>query len=334
MKNPTANQHHTTPSTQDDVARRLRLRYFASFVMKVILPSILIFIMLWMVLELLFPRLIRAESTMAPAAGSIEQMEIYPLSTPTAPMGEGLDGIVVKYTVRPAFYQSQSPDQLTEAAEYPATELKLASPGADFELLYAGTVEFYKETPSLTIAQFLDHFRAPDAAKDQLPMQLYDVDVLSAEAYEYLLDDLGLMLQTPHSHAEGDGKGSGTPSILGFVMAADQSSSQPAASATRTSEFIGVPVVWNEGLSDLLQYVTGHSDLYKQNKNFIKASMFAVLASADDQAEPSSGWFAESKEAKIYLALPSTNIPRHNEILGLDPIPAVSFRSAWDTSLR
>ena len=348
MKNSTVHDHHMVPTAQDQAPRRLGRRYYVVFYVRIILLGILTFVILWVALNLFFPRVTRAESAMAQAAtgiltqavtgiltqavtGILTQAVTYPSPTSTASMDEGQVG-TMEYTVH----------LVSNKPGYAATQMNLPLPKGDFKIAYANNVEFYQETPSLRVAQFLDLFRAPEAAKDQLPMKLYDVDDLSAEEYKQLLEDLELMSQEADSYGEGDGKRSRTQPIVAFVTEANitpparQSNSHEVARATRTSEFIGVPVLWTAVL-EFLRYVKQTQDLVDYSPTtFIKHAMSAVIGSAKVRGEqpPDDVWFAESDGAKMYLAMASLNTPRATEITGLNSISAVSFRSAWDDSFK
>lgn len=343
MKRSTTDDRYTVPTAQDDAARRLSLRYYLICNIRSILIGILIFTILWVALDLLFPRLARAEGTMVQPTGTLTQVKVFPFSTSTALMREGQTGIV-KYTIRSVFDRPQTADRLAEIGEYTATEMNPQLPRVDFKFVYADAVEFYQENMSLTITRILDSIRARKLAKDQLTMELYDVDDLIAKEYEHPLEELiHSISQESDAPAEGDEKASKTQPIVAFVTSVDtipsarQSNTQAVAPTSRTPEFIGVPVQWNASVSDLLRCAADQSSLCRHKDIvsptiLIKNAMFAVIALAQSWRESTLNveWLSENDPAKMYLAIAPMNTARETELTRLRSIPAVSFRSAWD----
>ena len=348
MKNPTASGNNPEFATQSKEGRRLRLRYIIVSNVRIAVLSILIFIIVWLALELLFPRLIRAESVTAQATEAVAEEATYPPAKATVLTNEAKGGMV-EWTVYPVFNKISAEGCRVQSAEGAGTTSQMAS-NVVFNFVYGDAVEFYPETVPVKIARILDIFRAPEAARDQLGMKLYDVDALSAQGYKKLLEGFQPMLQTAGANAQGDDEGSGAEPVLAFVTAANAapwttiSTWGQAKEMVDKFEFIGTPVQWNAGVEDLLRYEAGESDLYtKLNEcaeydttKLIKRAMFDVIASAEgikEQNVPDAQRLAEIEAAKIYLAVMYNAYPLESDFKGLKPIPTVSFRSAWDAAL-
>ena len=348
MKSPTASDDYTEPATQDNASRGPSLRYLIVSNVKITLLGALIFIILWVALELLFPRLVRAESTMAQAAGAVAEGATYPLATTIISMDRDKGG-TVKWTVRPRGTSLTPPDCRIEAAESVGVAVN-APPGVDFEFVYGDAVEFYQETLAVKIARILDIVRAPEAAMDQMGMKLYDVDALPAHGYKMLLEGVEPTQQPGAMSAGGEESEQRHQPILAFVTAADTtppmetSSWHELAGKAGEFDFIGAPVQWNIGVEDLLRYKAAEPGLAEMFEcagvsptNLVKGAMHAVIASAEgmitEDTTMDADWLAASEDTKMYLAVMSRAIALENEIEGLDPIRTVSFRSAWDEAL-
>ena len=353
MKSSTTNDDNIEPTTQDKAARPSGLRYFFASNAKIAVLALLIFIVLWLALELLFPRLTRAESPTVPAA-ELPETELvteevtYPRATKTVLMDQAKGG-TLKWTVYPVFNKPGASGCRIQAAEGAGTAMK-TPPSVDFEFVYGDAVEFYKETVPVKVARFLDIFRAPEAARDQLELKLYDVDGLSAQGYKKLLEGFEPMLQNASAKAEGAGERNPPEPILAFVTGVNTTPSttistwHAAAGKAGKFEFIGAPVQWNAGVVDLLRYGAGKSDFYtKLNEcaensttTLIKRAMYDVIASAEgikEEGQSDSERFVESDAAKMYLAIMSKANTLAVHVKEVKPIPTVSFRSAWDGAL-
>ena len=348
MKSPTAGDDYTDPATQDNDARGPSLRYLIVSNVKITLLGVLIFIILWVALELLFPRLIRAEGTMTQATEAVAEGVSYPLATATVSMDRERGG-TVKWTVQPRGNSLGTPDCRIEAAESGGAAMN-APPGVDFEFVHGDAVEFYQETLAVKIARILDIVRAPEAAMDQMGMKLYDVDALSENGYKMLLEGIEPAQQPSAMGVGGEGSEQRHQPILAFVTAADTtlpmdtSRWHELAGKAGKIDFIGAPVQWNMSVEDLLRYKAGEPGLAEMfecagvsTTNLVKGAMHAVIASAEgmitEETTMDADWLAASEDTKMYLAVMSRAIALENEIEGLHPIRTVSFRSAWDEAL-
>ena len=218
-----------------------------------------------------------------------------------------------------------------------------------FNFVYGKPVEFYQETVPVKIARILDIFRAPEAAKDQLGMKLYDVDALSAQGYRDLLKKIQPKRESDEADAESDEPKYANQPIMAFVAALNTgpwtnlSAWHEEGWASRKIDFIGAPVQWNSDVVALMEYEAGESDLYKavsecaeySNRKLIKRAMYDVIASAEgiNEETPDAQRFAESAVSKMYLAIMSGSMTLEDETKGLSPIRTVSFRSAWEEAL-
>ena len=327
--------------------RKPSLRYFIVSNVRITLFGVLIFIILWVALELLFPRVTRAEGAESQATETVKEEQPYPLATAKVLMDKAHWG-AVQWSVHPVFNKPGAEDCEVDAAEGGAMAMKGGN--IDFEFVYGKPVEFYQETVPVKIARILDLFRAPEAAKDQLGMKLYDVDALSTQEYKELLKWIEPTLETADPNAQGEGAERPQPPMMAFVTALNTgpptmiSSWDALAGMVGKFEYIGVPVQWNEGLVNLLGYEAGESDLYKKlnecaeydSTTLIKRAMYDVIASSegiDDEATEDAQRFEESAMAKMYLAIMSSGMALEHETKGLSPIRSVSFRSAWDEAL-
>ena len=331
----------------DNTERQRSLRQFIISGVKITLLGALIFIVVWLALELFFPRVTRAEDTESHATQSASEEKAYPLATAKVLMDKA-DWGAVKWTVHPVLDKPGAEDCATQAAASAAMAMK--GSGIDFKFVYGKPVEFYQETVPVKIARILDVLRAPEAAKDQLGMKLYDVDALSALGYKKLLEEFAAMGETADPDAQGVKARFADQPIMAFVAAlntgpwTDLSGWHEGAWAARKIDFIGAPVQWNADVLALLRYEAGESDLYKtvsecaqySNTKLIKRAMYDVITSAegiDEEGTPEAQRAAESEVAKMYLGVMSKHFDLENDIKGVNPIRTVSFRSAWDGAL-
>ena len=341
MKSSTASDNNTKaqPSLRHFIVSNLRITLLAG----------LIFIILWLALELLFPRVTRGESPEGQATDTVTTELPYPPATAKVLMDKDKWG-AVKWTVHPALYNPRLDVCKYATAETGDAAITAASNiDVVFNFVYGKPVVFYQETVPVKIARILDIFRAPEAAKDQLGMKLYDVDALSAQGYKELLKKIQPKRESDEADAEsGEPKYANQP-IMAFVAALNTgpwtnlSAWHEEDWASRKADFIGAPVQWNSDVVALMEYEAGESDLYKtvsecaeySNKKLMKRAMYDVIASAEgiNKETPDAQRFAESAMSKMYLAIMSSGMALEHETKGLSPIRTVSFRSAWDEAL-
>ena len=337
----------SSTASDNDGKRRPSLRYFIVSNLRITLFGLLIFILLWLALELLFPRVTRADGAQAQATENVREERPYPFATAKVLMDKANWG-AVQWSVYPVFNKLGAADCEIEAAQGGAVAMKQGT--VNFNFVYGKPVEFYQETVPVKIARILDIFRAPEAAKDQVDMKLYDVDALSAQEYKELLERIEPVAGSADPNAQGEKWDAAQAPMMAFVTALytgpqTMISKWDALEAMPGKfEFIGVPVQWNEGLINLLGYEAGESVLYRtltecaeyNSTKLIKRAMYDVIASAEgieDEGTQEAQRFAESVMAKMYLAIMSGNLGLEHETKGLSPIRTVSFRSAWDEAL-
>ena len=337
----------SSTASDNNRKRQPSLRYFIVSNVRITLFGVLIFIILWLALELLFPRVTRAEGTESQATESVREERQYPLATAKVLMDKANWG-AVQWSVHPVFNKPGAEDCEIEAGESGGIAMKGGS--IDFKFVYGKPVEFYQETVPVKIARILDVFRAPEAAKDQLGMKLYDVDGLSMQEYKELLEWIESTPGTADPNTQGKGSELAQPPMMAFVTALNTGPQTMISSWNAIEgmpgkfEYIGVPVQWNEGLVNLLGYEAGESVLFRKlnecaeydSTKLIKRAMYDVIASAEgieDEGRQDAQRFAESAMAKMYLAIMSSGMALEHETKGLSPIRTVSFRSAWDEAL-
>lgn len=339
MKSSTASDNNTK--------RQPSLRYFIVSNVRITLFGVLIFIIVWLALELLFPRVTRADGAQSQATETVREERPYPLASAKVLMDKA-DWGAVQWSVYPVFNKLGAEDCEIDAAQGAGMAMKAGT--VNFNFVYGKPVEFYQETVPVKIARILDIFRAPEAAKDQLGMKLYDVDALSTREYKELLEWIEPVPGTADPNAQGGKWDAAQAPMMAFVTALHTgpqtmiSSWDELKEMAGKFEFIGVPVQWNEGLINLLGYEAGESVLYRtlnecaeyNSTKLIKRAMYEVIASAEgieDEGTQDAQRFAESTMAKMYLAIMSGNTTLEHETTGLSPIRTVSFRSAWDEAL-
>ena len=337
----------SSTASDNDGKRQPSLRYFIVSNVRITLFGVLIFIILWLALELLFPRVTRADGAQSQATESVTEERAYPLAT-TKVLTDKANWGAVQWSVYPVFNKLGAEDCEIDAAQGGGMAMKERS--ISFKFVYGKPVEFYQETVPVKIARILDIFRAPEAAKDQLGMKLYDVDALSTLEYKTLLKGFEPMLQNAGMNAEGTDLEDRAEPMMAFVAALNTgaqtkiSSWHEVAGKAGTFEFIGAPVQWNSGIAALMHYEAGESKLYKMltecadysETKLIKRAMYDVIASAEGIAEEGTAdaqRFAESEVAKMYLAIVSKAFAPDGDLKGVNPIATVSFRSAWDAAL-
>ena len=335
--------------TDGNTKARPSLRHFIVSNLRITVLAAVILIVLWLALELLFPRVTRGESAEAQATQTQTRELSYPPATAEVLMDRDKWG-AVKWTVHPVI-DNPGP----EVCRYGTVESGDAeisvTPDVDvvFHFVYGKPVAFYQESVPMKIARILDIVRAPEAAKDQLGMKLYDVDSLSAQGYRELLEEIRPERKSDEAAAEWDDSKYANQPIMAFVAALNTgpwmnlSDWHEKDGTSRKIDFIGTPVQWNTDVVALMEYEAGESDLYKvvsecadySNRKLIKRAMYDVIASAEgiNKETPDALRFADIAVSKMYLGVMSRYVALEDEIKGVNPIRTVSFRSAWDEAL-
>ena len=338
MKSSTASDNNTKA--------RPSLRHFIVANLRIALLAALILIILWLALEVLFPRVARGEGAEAQATETVSEDRPYPPATAKVLMDMANWG-AVQWSVHPVFNKLGAEDCEIDAAQGGVMAMKEGI--MNFNFVYGKPVEFYQETVPVKIARILDIFRAPEAAKDQLGMKLYDVDALSAQGYKELLKEIQPQREGDEADAEWDKAKYANQPIMAFVAPLNSGpwmylpEWHEEGWASRKTDFVGTPVQWNSDIVALMEYEAGESDLYKavsecaeySNRKLIKRAMYDVIVSAEGIKEetPDAQRFAEIAGSKMYLGVMSKYVALEDEIKGVTPIRTVSFRSAWDEAL-
>ena len=319
---------------------------------KITFLAIVIFIVVWMALELLFPRVSRAETGIEHGlrivAGAVESAG----SKPSASTDKTKGGTVGW------FLSQKHADSSEEDCHIIVARNTIAGmnpePKVGVQFAYGEPVEFYKETLGVKVARILDVIRAPEVAKDQLGMELYDVDALPREAYEKLVTTMEPIVQASVLNEDGGKYARPSKPLVAFVAPVNMevptliTDFWAGAGKNREIQFIGAPVQWTTGLADLLRYKAGDASPFGQapgcasygRKAFMKAAMHSVIASAegiDEQVE--SNYLMDIEKLvqgqKMYLAIArEAGVDRELKHFGIEPIDAVSFRSAWESALK
>ena len=352
MKDLTANVDNTGASNKK-AKKGERKRYFLVSSMRIVFLWILICVAVWVALELLFPRVTRAETHIErPSKVVVGGME--PIVTVPEEMPERMKGGTVGWVIPQRVGGSRPENCHIEITREPAEAIKEPH-GVEFRFVYGEPVEFYEETLPVKVARVIDVIRAPDAAKDQLGMGLYDVDFLSASAYEALVEEFETLVQGSFS-TEDDGQDA-KPSkpLVAFVTPINVMEPTPitdywtAMVKSPKFQFIGAPVQWTADLAEFFRYKASIAESFQKipecasydSKELIKAAMHSVIASAEGIKKDAASDFLQSyikgsaKQQKMYLAITrESGVDLDSDKFGFEPIGAVSFRSAWEPALK
>ena len=283
----------------------------------------------------------RGEGAESQATESVREERQYPLATAKVLMDMANWG-AVQWSVHPVFNKAGVEDCEIDAAESGGIAMKGGS--IDFKFVYGKPVEFYQETVPVKIARILDVFRAPEAAKDQLGMKLYDIDALSTQGYKELLKWIEPTLETADPNAQGEGAERPQPPMMAFVTALYTgqptmiSSWGELAGMAGKFEYIGVPVQWNEGLVNLLGYEAGESELYRKlnecaeynSTKLIKRAMYDVIASVRRHRRRRNTGRSTIRRKRNGEDVPRHHVQRHGTRTRNQGTPAQSGRSRSD----
>ena len=203
------------------------------------------------------------------------------------------------------------------------------------EFVYGAPVNMQKEGVLETIVRLVDIFRSPEAAKDQLGLNLYDVDQL----YESLAKTNAAQLQTELSELfiSLDMKESreGDCEFVTFVMRAPGETEPTGASWWGSSpvKYLSTPVLWDQDLTNLFFHSSGLKTPVTEfsyglfpDTQIVKGAMAAVVASANGLAvEPVVAQYGSSDtmlQTKMYLG-----VSTHIEGVDVKPISAIGLKS-------
>jgi hypothetical protein len=184
------------------------------------------------------------------------------------------------------------------------------------------------------IARTLDFFRAPMASKNQVLMQLYDVDELSIDHYKKLaMWPTRASAKAQSENQEGEIALESRGRIAFVMESVPDKAIGIKAKRGWVDPYVGVPVQWNEYLSKLVEC---QSDAWMAAKDtsdamssheaqIMKEIMTAVFASASSKTKETPTPFARSmgKDSHMYIAV---SPPIDNDG---DTIEVISFKSGW-----
>lgn len=335
---PTTDEHKQNLADAEEV-RRPSWRYFIVANSRITAWGVVYLIIIWLLVMFLFPTLSRGEplpKNVEIRAGTNQGM--------LDPVGEQTRVEDWDLTIFPWIGQ---PEPAEDPNAVSKGEVKISIPVQSeaplvFQFERADAVEFYPYGNREKISRFFDFWRAPEAAKDQVEMNLYDVDGMTQEDYKILLSVLHSAERTDTSGAETEyvERARQVGSFMAFVMAAEgQGQLAEWVAGYEKTPYLGVPVRINAGVADLLRYQAGEleqtqmiADSDFDKTAFLKGAMSAVIASTQGLDEEQIGalpWFEEGEQVKMYFAVPWETGRLVEGKTKLEGVPTISFKSAW-----
>ena len=344
MKSTATANDNRQQGSEDKSTRPPSRRYFVRANLRIAVLSIVYFVVLWAIFVMVFPTTTHGQEV-AVRSGMTAANETTraPFSVKSARKDAYTGTIQWKFYPWTTHSLNEGCGEESEWSRNPESEKAVV----EWEFVYHNPVGMYSEGPLRKIGRFIDIFRATDAARDQMGMKLYDVDTLTEAGYRTLLEAIESAKETaglPGKNREDDEP---TGQFMAFVMPMTAASAEHASALDWIIgkevgiQFMGTPVSWNKDIENLFRYEAGEVNLATTftdwtddgKTKLMKAAMYSVMASAQGkfyEEIDSVPWFCEMRDQKMYIAIAPKSIAPKSDEVGLEPIPTVSFRSAWN----